>query len=70
MKKLFYSSLVLFVVLFVFSCKKDTTPVSPIPSISFASFSASDDQNAVLTFNFTDGDGDIGVQPSDTSADC
>jgi hypothetical protein len=69
MKKLFYSSVLLLCILFAFSCKK-TAPVSVIPVISFAGFTATDNSTAVLTFNFTDGDGDIGVPSGDSTIDC
>ena len=69
MKKLFYSSLILLCILFAFSCKKEA-PVSVIPVISFASFTATNNTDAVLTFNFTDGDGDIGVPSGDSTIDC
>ncbi len=42
---------------------KETYPIEPI--ISFDSFSIVN-ENANLTFNFTDGDGDIGLSDSDT----
>lgn len=46
------------------SCfKKETYPIEPI--ISYDSFSISEG-NASLAFNFTDGDGDIGLADSDT----
>ena len=46
------------------SCfKKETYPIEPI--ISYDSFSVSEGK-ANLTFNFTDGDGDIGLADSDT----
>ena len=69
MKKLFYSSLALLTILFAFSCKKEA-PVSNVPVISFSSFTATSDLNAVLTFSFTDGDGDIGVSSGDDTKDC
>jgi hypothetical protein len=64
-KKLFCFSIVLGVVFY--SCKKETTPAPAPPVISFASFTTSDGDNAVLTFNFSDADGDIGLKQSDTS---
>jgi len=56
----------------IFSCKK---PVQypPVPHIEYVSFlkqqdSQGIDQKGVLTFSFTDGDGDIGLAPADTFA--
>ncbi len=67
MRKLFYLSLLALVLVFVFSCKKDTTTPNVPPVISYGSFTMTDANNAILTFNFSDADGDIGLQPSDTS---
>ena len=55
-----------------FSCKKPTT-YSPIPYIQYVSFvkipdAQGIDQKGVLTFSFTDGDGDIGLGSGDTAA--
>ena len=48
------------------SCfKKETYPIEPI--ITYDSFSITS-ENANLTFNFTDGDGDIGLYDSDTTS--
>jgi hypothetical protein len=48
------------------SCfKKETYPIEPI--ITYDSFSVTGDE-ASLIFNFTDGDGDIGLLDSDTIA--
>ena len=65
MKKLFYFSAVL--MLLLFSCKKASTPAPAPPVISFASFTITDNENAILTFNFNDPDGDIGLNQSDTT---
>lgn len=50
------------------SCfKKEEYPIEPL--VSFESFLKSNEANkAVITFNFTDGDGDIGLLESDTLA--
>ncbi len=64
MKKLFYFSFGL--VLFLFSCKKETTPAPGPPVISFGSFTTTNGTNGVITFNFTDPDGDIGLHQEDT----
>lgn len=47
------------------SCKKEEK-ISPIPHIEFKDFVATQD-SAYLLLNFTDGDGDIGLGPGDTS---
>ncbi len=65
MQKLFYFSFGL--VLFLFSCKKESTPTPGPPVISFASFTTSNGTNGVFTFNFTDPDGDIGLHQEDTT---
>jgi hypothetical protein len=65
MQKLFYFSFILMLVLF--SCKKESSPPPGPPVISFGSFTTSDKDHAVLTFNFTDPDGDIGLHQEDTS---
>lgn len=55
---------------FLFSCKeKIKYPI--IPAIEYVSFakhpnSQGVDDKGTLTFSFTDGDGDIGLRPSDT----
>lgn len=67
MKKLFYISGILCLVLFVFACKKDSTPAPAPPVISYANFTTSDAYNGILTFNFSDADGDIGLNQSDTT---
>ncbi len=69
MKKLFYISFVALILLFVFSCKKETTSPNAVPVISFGSFTISDANNAVLAFNFSDANGNqnIGLQPGDTT---
>ncbi len=53
------------------SCKKPET-YSPIPAIAYVSFakiqnSQGIDQKGILTFSFTDGDGDIGLSADDTT---
>jgi hypothetical protein len=63
--KLFYFSVVL--VLIFASCKKASTPAPAPPVISFASFTTSDATNGILTFNFSDADGDIGLNQEDTT---
>lgn len=65
MKKLFCFSVVL--VLVFYACKKETTPAPAPPIITFGSFTTSDAYTGVFTFNFSDADGDIGLNPSDTS---
>jgi len=71
MRKLFYISLVVLVLLFGFSCKKDTINPNAAPVISFGSFTTTDANNAVLTFNFSDvnGNNNLGQQQSDTTFD-
>jgi hypothetical protein len=64
-KKLFYFSAVL--VLILYSCAKTTPPAPAPPVISYSSFTTSDANNAVFTFNFTDADGDIGLNQNDTT---
>ena len=65
MKKLFYFSAIL--VLVLYSCVKTTTPAPAPPVISYSSFTTSDANTGVFTFNFTDADGDIGLNQSDTT---
>lgn len=65
MKKLFYFSAVL--VLVLCSCSKPSTPAPAPPKITFGSFTTSDANTAVFTFNFTDADGDIGLNQGDTT---
>jgi hypothetical protein len=69
MRKLFYLTVVVIILLLAFSCKKETVNPNAAPVISFASFTTSDNLHAVLTFNFSDANGNqnIGLQPSDTS---
>lgn len=67
MKKLFYLSLTVCILIFAFSCKKQNNTDSETPQISFSNFVWADKQHAILTFNFKDGDGDIGLQQSDTA---
>jgi hypothetical protein len=63
-KKLFYFSVVLVVALY--SCKKETTPAPAPPVISYGDFAISSGTRALLTINFSDADGDIGLNQSDT----
>jgi hypothetical protein len=69
MRKLFYTSLIAFVLLFAFSCKKDNSTPNAAPVISYDSFvmGPQSAMTATLTFNFSDADGDIGLQPGDTT---
>jgi len=60
-------------VLAVFNgCKKDEVyPIEPVisfKSVALLGGSNSKDSMAVITVNFTDGDGDIGLNPDDTLA--
>jgi hypothetical protein len=64
-KKLFCFSVVLLLVFY--SCKKESDPAPAPPVITFGSFTTSDAYTGVLTFNFSDADGDIGLNPSDTT---
>jgi hypothetical protein len=64
-KKLFYFSAVL--VLVLYSCAKTTPPAPAPPVISYGSFTTSDAFNGVITINFSDADGDIGLNQSDTT---
>ncbi|HKC69656.1 MAG TPA: hypothetical protein VKG26_15570 [Bacteroidia bacterium] len=65
MKKLFCFSLVF--ALAAWSCKKETTPAPAPPIITFGSFTTSDATNGIITINFSDADGDMGLNQSDTS---
>ena len=69
MKKwLIIFSVLVFVVCVVFnSCKKEEN-FSPVPSISFNEFKKYGSDSATCTINFTDGDGDIGLDQFDTVA--
>ena len=59
-------------VIFLTSCKKpETYPV--IPHIDFSNFTKTQnangvDEKGILELSFTDGDGDIGLSPDDTTA--
>jgi len=55
---------VIFTVMFV-SCKKEEN-FSPIPNITFTEFKEFGKDSATCKINFTDGDGDIGLDPFDT----
>ena len=58
----------LFVVCVVFnSCKKEEN-FSVVPAISFNEFKKYGSDSATCTINFTDGDGDIGLDQYDTVA--
>lgn len=57
-------------IMFFYGCKKQEV-VSPIPTLTFVGFdqikNVSDkDSSGVLRLAFTDGDGDMGLSPSDT----
>jgi hypothetical protein len=45
--------------------KKENYPVDPV--ISYKDFKSYDDDSAYFTLKFTDGDGDFGLKPEDTS---
>ena len=55
--------------LVVHSCRKPADKYPIEPQIEYKSFVAYDKYNALLTFKFTDGDGDIGLKPEDTLGD-
>ncbi|HIP37424.1 MAG TPA: hypothetical protein EYG85_11280 [Crocinitomix sp.] len=64
--KVHYIFSYLFILITVSSCfKKEEYPIEP--KITFDNFIIIGD-SATLSFNFTDGDGDIGLAPSDTLA--
>jgi hypothetical protein len=48
------------------SCKKNPDSYPIEPAIEFKDFTPSNKYEAVLTLNFTDGDGDIGLKTTDT----
>ena len=48
------------------SCKKNPDSYPVEPSIEYKEFIALNKYEAVLTLNFTDGDGDIGLKTTDT----
>ncbi len=54
------------IVLLISSCKKNPDSYPIEPSIEYKEFLATNKYEAVLTLNFTDGDGDIGLKNSDT----
>jgi len=57
---------IVFISILVSSCfKNEEYPIEPIISNPIFTFSG---DSAKLTFNFTDGDGDIGLDPKDTLA--
>lgn len=39
----------------------------PVPEVSYKNFQSYDDDSAYFTIKFTDGDGDFGLKPEDTS---
>jgi hypothetical protein len=55
------------VVCIVNACKKKTTTIPTTPSLTFVSFTQNVD-SAIVKFNFTDGDGDIGFDAKDTNS--
>ena len=55
-------------VVLAFSCRKPTDNTNPIPEIEFLNFEAKSD-TGVFTLSFKDGDGDVGLRPSDTTGD-
>ena len=64
MKKFKNSSIVLFITLVFTSCLPE--PNYPIePAIKFLAFDISEDNSAVLSIEFTDGDGNLGLNSSD-----
>jgi hypothetical protein len=72
-----FKSNILIILVFIgilsyFSCKKPEQ-YPPVPHIEYVNFLKIQDlqgidQKGILTFSFTDGDGDIGLAPSDTFA--
>ncbi|RLD48880.1 MAG: hypothetical protein DRI94_11900 [Bacteroidetes bacterium] len=64
---------IILILLVFFSCKKPQT-YSEIPNLEYKSFELKDTidlldnkiKSGILTVSFTDGDGDIGLNPSDT----
>jgi len=64
MKKLKNSYIVLFISMGLVSCLPEANyPIEPV--IKFIAFDISDDNTAVLSIEFTDGDGDLGLNSSD-----
>ena len=64
MKKFKNSSIVLFISIVFTSCLPE--PNYPIePAIRFLAFDISEDNSAVLSIEFTDGDGNLGLNSSD-----
>ncbi len=59
---------VLFLGIFIFSCKKTKTPDPGPPVIAFKSFDIINSNDAYLRFTFTDPDGDIGLKTEDDSS--
>jgi len=51
----------------LWSCSKPATPAPAPPVINYGSFTTSDANTGVFIFNFTDADGDIGLNQSDTT---
>jgi hypothetical protein len=64
LKTILYLLVVLCVVT---ACKKKTTDISTTPTLTFVSFTQGKD-SAIVKFNFTDGDGDIGFDAKDTTS--
>ncbi len=60
-------SKILLLLCVVNACKKKTAEISTTPSLTFVSFTQGID-SAIVKFNFTDGDGDIGFSPKDTTS--
>lgn len=64
MKKLKNSYIVLFISMGLVSCLPEANyPIEPV--IKFITFDISEDNTAVLSIEFTDGDGDLGLNSSD-----
>tara|TARA_B100000780_G_C21123109_1_gene455131 strand:+ start:565 stop:1062 length:498 start_codon:yes stop_codon:yes gene_type:complete len=64
MKKLKNSYIVLFISMGLVSCLPEANyPIEPV--IKFIAFDISEDNTAVLSIEFTDGDGDLGLNSSD-----
>lgn len=63
--KFLYLSIAALIALLFFACrKKDKYPAEP--HIEYVSFDRFGEDSAMLHINFTDGDGDFGLDPSDT----
>jgi len=66
MRILFLISYCFFLLITFCSCKKNPDSYPIEPAIDFKDFSAINKYEAILTLNFTDGDGDIGLKTTDT----